>query len=386
MTPHIQHIIVKYLNQEASSEDLDALNDWLKTDTHKNMFRSYVRTHYAIDHGFKDFDTEREKKKILQYIHKHGHRTKVRRLWAQVSVAASILVLVTASLLFLNRDGSELSPDRPIIVDNTIAPGSDKAILTLADGTEVPLEKGMTYETAAVSSNGTEIRYADTGNSQTEMAYNYLTVPRGGQFTITLSDGTQVWLNSESQLRYPVAFGKEGDRVVELVYGEAYFDVSPSSEHRGAKFQVEHKAQKVEVLGTEFNIKAYRGEALVYTTLVEGKIALSHPTGREELVPEQQLRYDLRNNVVSLSRVNVFDAVSWKEGIFSFDYTPLEEIMTVLERWYDMEVVFENEALKQERFIGTINKKFSIEEVLTALRETQIIQTYEIHQNTIVLK
>src|SRR5690606_23273815 len=104
------------------------------------------------------------------------------------------------------------------------------------------------------------------------------------------------------------------------------------------------------------------------------------------LQPNQQFRYNTENKTVSLTHVNVFDIVSWKEGVFSFDYTPLEDITKVLERWYDMEVIFENDKLRKERFIGSINKKYTIEEVLTALMETNFIQTYEIHQNTIVLK
>lgn len=394
MTPRIQHLIVKYLNQAATAQELDELAHWLKAPGNPEQFQSFVRTHYAIDHIMKDFDTEQEKRKLLHNIRNGERQKKVRKLWTRSLAAAASILLIVSLALFLDREDKEPISKAPIIVDNTIQPGTDKATLVLEDGTEVILEKGATYSTANATSNGEEIVYMSSraesrDEPQTrnlQSATHILTIPRGGQFQMTLSDGTKVWLNSESQLKYPVAFTNGEPRIIELVYGEAYFDVSPSTEHGGGQFQVNHKDQKVEVLGTEFNIKAYQNEAVVYTTLVEGKVALSYEGNIQGLQPDQQFQYNTQNKTVSLSHVNVFDIVSWKEGIFSFDYTPLEDIMKVLERWYDMEVVFENDKLKEERFIGSINKKYTIEEVLSALMQTNIIQTYEIHGNTIILK
>ena len=387
MTPRIQHLIVKYLNQTATGQELDELAHGLKDPGHTEQFQSLVRTHYAIDHIMKDFDTEQEKRKLLHNIRNGERQKKVRKLWTRSLAAAASILLIVSLALFLGREDKEPISKAPIIVDNTIQPGTDKATLTLEDGSNITLEKGARYQSHNVTSNGEELVYTSPPTKNNEgPKTNTLTVPRGGQFFLTLADGTKVWLNSESQLKYPVAFTNGEPRIIELVYGEAYFDVSPSTEHGGSQFQVNHKDQKVEVLGTEFNIKAYQNEAVVYTTLVEGKVALSYEGNIQGLQPDQQFSYNTQNKTVSLSHVNVFDIVSWKEGIFSFDYTPLEDIMKVLERWYDMEVVFENDRLKEERFIGSINKKYTIEEVLSALMQTNIIQTYEIHQNTIVLK
>ncbi|RYC50353.1 FecR family protein [Flagellimonas olearia] len=396
MTSQIRQIIVKYLNQAASFQELDELTHWIKAPGHTEEFQSFVRTHYAIDHIMKDFDTEQEKTKLLINIREAERQNKVRRLWTNATaVAASILVIVSLGL-YIGQKAKAPIYTPPVIVDNTIRPGTDKATLTLEDGSTVILEKGTNYQSANARSNGEEIVYGSNPAPKTKNdgpATNTLTVPRGGQFFLTLADGTKVWLNSESQLKYPVAFKNGEPRVIELVYGEGYFDVSPSSENEGSQFQVHNKYQTVQVLGTEFNIKAYTGETHIYTTLVEGKVALSYdrntpasPAGRQNLLPDQQLQYNVQDKTISLSKVNVSDVISWKEGVFSFDYTPLEDIMKVLERWYDMQVVFENDTLRKERFIGSINKKYTIEEVLSALMETNIIQTYEIHQNTIVLK
>src|SRR5690606_33319326 len=132
--------------------------------------------------------------------------------------------------------------------------------------------------------------------------------------------------------------------------------------------------------------KAYTDENVIYTTIVERKVALGYDGNTQNLMPGQQLRYNARNETTSLSEVEVFDVVSWKEGEFSFDHASLEEIMKVLERWYDMEVVFEDTQLKEVRYNGTINKKFEIEDIQRALMETKTIQTYEINKKTIVLK
>src|SRR5690606_33390781 len=146
----------------------------------------------------------------------------------------------------------------------------------------------------------------------------YLTIPRGGQFNVVLSDGTEVWLNSDTQLKYPVNFVEGQDREVELVFGEAYFDVSPSTEHGGSKFKVMNNAQEVEVLGTEFNIKAYRDDINVYTTLVEGKVVVGNGDLKQYLTPNQLSHLNLENNSIKVRVVDVNVETSWKKGIFTF--------------------------------------------------------------------
>ncbi|MDD7888333.1 FecR family protein, partial [Flavivirga sp. 57AJ16] len=134
------------------------------------------------------------------------------------------------------------------------------------------------------------------------------------------------------RLRYPVAFGDGGTREVTLVHGEAYFDVSPAAMHRGAKFKVRNRFQEVEVLGTEFNIRAYRDETQIYTTLVEGQVLVGHQHRKQFLAPAQQSILDTRNNNMALATVDTSKEVSWKQGTFSFQDKTLKEIMKVLSR------------------------------------------------------
>ncbi|MEP1488016.1 MAG: FecR domain-containing protein [Algibacter sp.] len=311
---------------------------------------------------------------------KQKSRVKTLR-W--LSVAASI-VLFFGITIFLTKN-NDLQTMDPIIVDNNIEIGTDKAMLTLENGSDVILEKGIPFQMANANSDGEQIIYKAGEVFSGKAAYHYLTIPRGGQYQVELSDGTLVWLNSESQLKYPVAFNDGETRQVELVYGEAYFDVSPSTEHKGAKFKVFHKSQEVEVLGTEFNIKAYKDETKIYTTLVEGKVAVNTETINKVLKPGEQSNLNVQENTISVTAVDIYNEVSWKEGVFSFRGKSLEDLMKVLGRWYDMEVVFENEAHKKIRFKGVLRKQQSIEEVMSIIQSTSI-NNYTIHNKTITIQ
>jgi hypothetical protein len=303
-------------------------------------------------------------------------------LWKYVA-AASIVLLVSIGFLFQNKNIP--TKNIPTVASDAIMPGSEKAILTLGNGSQIALGKGKSYQTKQVNSNGEKLIYTN-GDDSKEITYNYLTIPRGGQFFVQLADGTKVWLNSESQLKYPVAFTDGKTRNVELVYGEAYFEVSPSTAHKGARFKVFNKMQEVEVLGTQFNIKAYKDETAIYTTLVEGKVAISTATTKEHLVPNQQANLNLKNGNLSIGKVDVYNEISWKDGVFSFERKPLRDIMTVLSRWYDMDVVFENKSVENAKFIGVLGKDQPIEDILTTVKATNIITNYKIEGKTIHIK
>jgi hypothetical protein len=310
-----------------------------------------------------------------------------RKKW-YVGTAAAIVILIS-SAFFFNRESSNFNKNdaqivSPVIINNSIETGTDKAILTLANGSDITLIKGETYKTQNASSDGKEIVYNAITASE-KIAYNYLTTPRGGQFFVKLSDGTQVWLNSESRLKYPVTFLDGEIRQVELVYGEAYFDVSPSTKHNDTKFKVINQAQEVEVLGTEFNIKAYKDESNLYTTLIEGEVVVSILNRDEILTPNQQLKLDLTNNNTVVSIVDVYRETSWKKGVFSFKNKSLKDIMKVLSRWYEIDVIFNNKELESTIFSGTLKKKLSIIDVLETISSANNIN-YEINNKTVLLK
>jgi len=312
----------------------------------------------------------------------------VKKPWFKYAAAAVVISLLTTAI-FLQHNSSSKSNEIPHgIVNNSVEsfkPGTNKATLTLGDGSRIALEKGAQVKTKNANSNGEEIVYTPNKQTTSKLVYNYLTIPRGGQFVLKLSDGTKVWLNSESQLKFPVAFVEGATRQVELVYGEAYFEVSPSTEHKGAHFEVYNKEQRVEVVGTEFNIKAYKDESNIYTTLVKGKVNVEIQGKQQKLAPNQQLNLDLKNNTSNIKRVDVYNEISWKVGVFSFKGKTLKEVMKVISRWYDVDVVFENKNLESVKFRGSLDKKQRLDEILLMMKSSTI-DGYVIKDKTLIIK
>lgn len=389
MLPGIEKIIVKYLTKSATANELDTLSVWIENAENLKIFKDFVQTHYAIHYNTDTIpDTEKTLEKLLFNIRREKsikHRFHNRPIYKYAIAAVFVIGLVTASFYWEHKK-SNIPVDNGQIVTNTIQAGTDKAVLTLGDGSKVALEKGESFKTNSARSDGQQIVY--DGNARTDhskIVYNYLTIPRGGQFFIKLSDGTQIWLNSESQLKYPVTFIKGKTREVELVYGEAYFDVSPSSENRGTKFKVINNKQVVEVLGTEFNIKAYKDESNIYTTLVEGKVQINTSTTNQILAPNEQSNVNTINNDLMVTKVDVDTEISWKNGYFSFKGKSLKEIMKVISRWYNVDVIFENKELESIKFKGIIYKSQGIEEILSIMK-SNTINSYQIKDKSIILK
>ncbi|MDD7885250.1 FecR family protein [Flavivirga sp. 57AJ16] len=378
----LEHIIIKYLNNESSESELNDLVLWLENKENLNTFKEYLEINYTLN---KDliFDSLKAYNSTLKTPTKVKAIPFYKRNIFKYAVAASVVLLISLTFIF-NKDDTKVI--EPIIVNNNIKIGTDKAKLTLGDGTVITLEKGQEYIADNLESNGKEIIYKASASAKPEIEYNYLTVPRGGQYFVKLSDGTQVWLNSESQLKYPVAFVEGKTREVELVYGEAYFEVTNSTEHKGSHFKVYSNNQEVEVLGTEFNIKAYKNETHVYTTLAEGKVTVNHQGKTQTLVPGQQSNLDISTNNLTVHSVDVNMEVSWKDSIFIFRGKALKKIMAVLSRWYDMDVIYENPDLENIPFKGVLGKNQAIENILSAIKGTGVINNYEIHDKTIVLK
>lgn len=385
MNENIEKILVNFLMNTSNIEELEILKDWLKKDEHRQIFKSYIKTNYAMDINLSEFDSENAKTEYLRKIRRDKNMLHKLKIYRVLKYAAAAVILF--GLGYFYQQGVFNSPigTSPTIVNTDIQTGTDKAILTLEDGSKVALEKGQKYTTDEVDSNGEDLIY-NTKKSKTAITFNYLTIPRGGEYHIQLSDGTEVWLNSESQLKYPVSFREGETREVELVYGEAYFDVSPSTEHEGSKFKVFNLSQEIEVFGTEFNIKAYKDETNVYTTLVEGLVSVGFDGKSQYLTPSQQSNLNIESKSLAISKVDVYNEIAWKDGIFSFEEESLQEIMKVLSRWYDLEVVFENEDIKSEEFYGLLRKDQNIEKILTTIKNYGIIEEFEIKNKILVLK
>lgn len=305
--------------------------------------------------------------------------------------AAFTLCILSVSLWFsLSRKPAEKTTLQaiPPVVAHDALPGSNKAVLRLADGKVITLDEakngklaeveGMKIRKTADGQIVYEVASADGGSvstPNTPSKYNEISTPRGGQYQVTLPDGTNVWLNAASSLKYPVKF-EEQVRRVEL-RGEAYFEVSKVTSTHETKipFIVDAPSQSVEVLGTRFNINSYEDEAGVKTTLLEGSVRVSvkQDEARSEvsllLIPDQQAV--LSGGKLILQKVKAKEMVAWKDGYFSFDHADIKTIMRQLARWYDLQVVYEGE-VSPTTFSGKVYRNMNLSKVLEVLAFSQV--------------
>ena len=304
-------------------------------------------------------------------------------------VAASILLIFSGLLVFqfLRSDRAGLAEKKTVATGHQeidgVVPGGNKAVLIMADGSQVELDtagNGTISETAnarIIKLNDGELALSAAKNEIGTLTYNILKTPRGGQYTITLSDGSRVWLNSASSLRFPTVFGKE--RNVELT-GEAYFEVARNPER---PFKVKANGTEVRVLGTHFNIMAYDDERLISATLIEGSIRISKDDNLILLKPGQQANVTEDGKIGVLKNADVEQAIAWKNGVFNFNGSDIQSTMRQIARWYDVEVIYENKIA--EHFNGTIPRNSSIENVLKMLEYTGVVR-FVMHNRQIIVR
>ena len=310
--------------------------------------------------------------------------SKIRRL-ARVSMAAAAILLLAIGGWFITTQGktatpiAQTSPATPKENHSDIGPGTNKATLTLADGSTVTLDSAGTGNLAqqgnarVIKSADGQIQYASAGDKnpaeKTEKTvYNLLSTPRGGQYRLRLQDGTNVWLNASSSIRYPTAFtGKE--RKVEIT-GEAYFEVAKNA---AMPFRVSvtdpntgEQATGIEVLGTEFNVNAYKDEADQRTTLIEGAVRVTRGSSAVTLKPAQQAIISADRNIKTAAPDNIDQIVAWKNGAFQFDNDDVPSIMRQISRWYDVDVEYQGKQ-PEDRFTGRFSRNTSLAGVLQIL-------------------
>lgn len=317
----------------------------------------------------------RRKRLLEQVLRKYQDVGDSRRKSYAVvwSIAASIalFVAVGAAMYYSRPDLPEKK--QPAVVD--IAPGGDKAILQLSDNSTIVLDSIDQHTTlqqgsSVVTSTAGRLVYAGQGESA-ELIFNKIITPRGGQYHLILADGSKVWLNAASSLRFPVAFnGRE--RVVELT-GEAYFEVAKDA---SKPFKVSLPTMQVEVLGTDFNVMAYDEEGSIKTTLIEGSVNIHvGPEGHQtvRLDPGQQAQLDGTGKVRVIAGREVVDqAVAWRFGTFRFEDTDMRTVMRQVSRWYDVDVEYE-EGIEDLQFVGVVSRKDSISSVLRVMEHTDAI-------------
>lgn len=343
---------------------------------------------------------------ILNNVHQHillnqpasKFRTVTFRRLAAVA-AVILMVLISGLYFYLNKPtGPQLATQKPQPGKNDIAPGGNKAILTLADGSKITLDDAANGEIArqagisiAKTSNGQLIYSIAKSKSTTptsKLVYNIIETPKGGQYQINLPDGSKIWLNSASKLRFPASFPKHESKV-ELT-GEAYFEVAQiTSSSVRIPFKVTSGDQTVEVLGTHFNINAYRDEPSINTTLLEGSIRISllpasnGGSGKkfsQLLKPGQQSEV---NEIIKVFNADTEEAVAWKNGYFMFNNESIESIMRKISRWYNVDVEYRGN-ISQKAIWGSVSRFKNVTEVLDMLELTGSVH-FKIEERRVIV-
>jgi len=381
-----QENVVNWFVDEAYEQKLSFLLkkywdelDYQQNDLNEATERILNKIHIQIEEesktsAKKNADaTEPEKKNKVKYINVFKY-------------AAMIAILISTGFVFYYSSFSEKAISAKVIKE--IKPGSEKATLILANGTEVNLEekegnvsifnasteivnkdKVLSYKTNVINSENAEELVSD------ELKYNTLKVPAGGIYQILLEDGTKVWLNAASSLKYPVTFNTSSQRIVELT-GEGYFDVAKN----GKKFIVKTSQVDITVLGTEFNVSSYAEDEFIATTLVEGSVVLSNNYNSIELKPNDQGILKIDSDKFEVKKVDVNLFTSWRTGKFYFEKQKLKDLLKIVGRWYDVQIVIESPILEEKLFTGVINKNESFDFLLKMISQSLNIE-YELNKN-----
>jgi transmembrane sensor len=352
----------KWLNNTITPDEKDEFDQWY------NSFDDTVHETDANE-GEDDF-RERVKKSIFtQAGISQADRKPALTIYSWLGMAAALILFAAAgAYFFINTKSTRVDYARHKKQD--LIPGSNKAVLTLAGGRTVILndasEGSIASEGAVAISKAGEgkVVYNSTGKTSNVVAFNTLTTPRGGQYSVTLSDGTKVWLNAASSIKFPTVFNGNS-REVEIT-GEAYFEVA----HNAAKpFRVVSNNQKVEVLGTHFDVNAYADESDIKTTLFEGKVEVSTKNKNATLHPGQQAQMKTTGAGAAIA-VNTLqhaeEIIAWKNGFFEFNQSGVQDIMRQVARWYDVEVTYAGQ-IPDKTFSGTIARNVNASQLLEIL-------------------
>lgn len=305
-------------------------------------------------------------------------KSKPKALWPRIAVAAGLFFTISIGLLFhLNQDSNKLKVAKKTIV-NDIIPGGNKAILTLANGKNISLtdaDNGELVQQSGIKISKTsdgQLVYQvieDPAHTSNEIKYNTVKTPRGGQYQIILPDGSRVWLNAATVLKFPLSFRDLNERKVELK-GEAYFEVEKDLQK---PFIVQSDKQLIKVLGTHFNISSYADEPNTKTTLVEGSVRVEAFSSLKKefcvLLPGQQAQTFSAATGIQVTNVDVQAETAWKNGYFSFEDASLETIMKQIARWYDVDVIYKDN-LAGKTVWGSITRYSNVSKVLSILEKT----------------
>jgi len=381
-------LIAREISDEITDEERLELSGWREEDAANDALYLKLRS----SQNYRRWLAERNEVQVKagwSKVHTKINKRSKTILWQKFSRIAAILILplLIGGLAYFYFDAQITNKKINQQKYAQIKPGSSKATLILGDGRNVVLDSAnmmslTELDGTAINKNEGEISYSKSDEEVVKKTvYNIINVPVGGEYRLTLSDGTRVYLNSMTTLKYPVQFGPD-KREVELI-GEAYFEVVKNA---AKPFIVSTSELKVKVLGTSFNVNAYEDLENTVTTLVEGRVKLLNASneGEEQILePNEQAVMDNLSGKIVTSNVDVSNYISWKDGQLVFYDLPLEDIMTQLTRWYSAKVFYMNPEVKKMRFSGSLDKYDEIEKFIDIIQATQKVNV-KVNDDTIL--
>lgn len=357
----ITYLLERYVNGSCSREELDELFAAIGKGEMPETVDRFLEESWHADVTAPDIDYEQ----VYRQIRPSAPYRKSILSYKRLAAAAAILLLAVIGYRTANRQQvSEPAASRVQASEVGIAPGSNKAMLTLEDGSVVTLDSSgqqvIRQGKIAIRQHNGQLQYTSQPADGT-IHYNKLTTPRGGQFRVVLPDGSKVWLNSASMLRYPTAFnGKE--RIVELE-GQGYFEFAPNAQQ---PFKVKVHDMEVQVLGTDFDIMAYADETSINTTLLTGSIQVKEGNTAQLLCPGQQAQMNNKGHQLTVRTADIRKVTAWKNGLFVFNNMDLPAILREVARWHDVDIVYAASP-GTELYGGGISRNLQLADILALL-------------------
>ncbi|TKC63860.1 DUF4974 domain-containing protein [Pedobacter hiemivivus] len=384
----IIRLFKRYLANECSEEETKSFLELFHSKEHESFFKELIDAELSknADAEFKNMpnikaELSQVREKVIQETTPSFHREPIQlKLWSRRIAVAAMLILCSSAGLYFYL-GNQTSNNGQLVGD--IGPGSNKALLTLADGSQIVLDEALKGN--LTNQNGVRITKADDGqlvytinetaqaqnlnDGSGKMLTNTISTPRGGQYQVNLPDGTRVWLNAESVIKFPISFVDLKERRVEL-QGEAYFEVEKDA---AKPFFVSTDKQEVRVLGTHFNISSYKNELDTKTTLLEGSVKVrllnTKRVSQKVLKPGDQSQIRATSAQINVVTVDPQSEIAWKNGRFFFENEPIEDIMKQIKRWYDVDVEYEDN-MAGKTIWGSVTRYGNVSKVLSVLEST----------------
>jgi len=383
----MHELFKKYLENKCSPEELKLLLKEFDIEDNEELLRSLIIQELESEQEISSFTTEELENSLAGTFNAITAKLDsekinvvvpvvplIKRNWFRLAVAAVFVLAVIGAYLLVNQHPVELPVANNQHQINDILPGGNKAALTLSNRSDINLENvsNGTIVTEGVTKisklNDGQLVYNILEEKPTQILYNTVTTPRGGQYQLLLSDGSKVWLNSASSIRFPVSF--IGDTRKVEVSGEAYFEVAKDP---SMPFKVDVAGKnEIEVLGTHFNINSYEDDGSIKTTLLEGSVKVtSLKTGESKLItPGQQAQLNTKGQI-AINKADPDKVIAWKNGYFNFDGADTRTVMQFISRWYDVDVIYEGE-VPQREFGGDIEKNLKLSQLLKILEKNDL--------------